>query len=705
MRSRIKIIISGIIVFFSIHTFSQSGNYSENLKPWRLKNYGRNAIRNGDIFAAIDYYEKYYSRKPNDGKTVLKLAGLYRESRDYVKARDLYLKVYRSDSVKYIKALFYYALMYKMDCNYEAAGIYFNKFKNEYKNLKADKKFGAILSNELEGCNLYEMTNAKISAIKITHLDTSINKTHVEFSPLPVDENTFVYASLRSDTVKYTLDENGRLKMPVREFYKAIKKHDKWVGGYDSPFPFNETNVNVGNGVLSKDGLRFYYTRCEEKVSSRLICAIYLSKKVNRKWGKSTKLENEINISGYTSTQPAIGSNSKNNNEVLYFVSDRKEGRGGLDIWYVEYDSRNDQFKVPKNCGGAINTSSDEVTPFYDFETRSLYFSSSGFPGMGGFDIFRSTGELKQWSKPENIGPPVNSCTDDIYYVIGKNRDEGFFVSNRKGGIALKSETCCDDIYSYTWLNKINLYAKGLVISVDSNIIIGILNKTMKDTIREWPPKKIRMKNAIVSLFLHDMETHQKFLIRKQTTNENGEYFFTVEPGKDYSFVVDTAGFFSKEVCMTTQNINHSDTIRLKPIELLYIPKEPIVIKNIYYPFDKSSLTDDSKKCIDTTILKVMNKLPDIIVEISSYSDSKGDDAYNLKLSRRRAESVVNYLISKGISKNRLIAKGCGKTKAIATNTNPDGSDNPEGRARNRRTEFRITGSLKEAYSKVIYDE
>jgi OmpA-OmpF porin, OOP family len=161
---------------------------------------------------------------------------------------------------------------------------------------------------------------------------------------------------------------------------------------------------------------------------------------------------------------------------------------------------------------------------------------------------------------------------------------------------------------------------------------------------------------------------------------------------------------FNKELSVDTRKIIKSDTLRLDAIYINILPKDPIIIKNIYYDFDDWKLTDIAKINIDTTLLKVLVNNPRIIVEIGSHTDSKGDDDYNIKLSQKRAESVVKYLIEKGIDKERLFAKGYGETKFIAPNENPDGSDYPEGRQMNRRTEFRIVGSL-DQYSKVIYQE
>ncbi len=691
-------------LLLSISSPAQSPDFSD-ISPWRLKYYGNAALRNGDIFLALDYFESYCEKKPKDVKALFTLANLYEKSRDYIKAGKLYLDVYKTDSIKFKQALFHHAVMLKMDCRYDEAKFFLQKFYNDKNFMKKDKIFAAKVTNELEGILFAEKQSNKAGKLKVLHPDTSINKAHIELSPVSIDENTFMYASLKSDSVKYYTDEKGYIQIPVREFYKAIKKRGQWIGGYDIPFPFNDKNVNVGNGVFSLDGNRFYYTRCNDNHRGKLICAIFMSKKNKNIWEQPVKLESPVNIFGYTSTQPALGLNSKNNNEILYFISDRKEGKGGLDLWYVEYDIRKDIFKTVKNCGGIINTPGNEMTPYFDYETRSLYFSSNRLPGLGGMDIFRTTGEMKQWSKPENIGAPVNSCADDIYYSISKKREEGFFVSNRKGSVALRNETCCDDIYTYSWTEYINIHVKGEVLAVDSNIIYGLLNdKEMKDTLRGWPPKKLRLKNVLVSVFLVDKETKERFLVKKEKTDGNGEFLFKLEPEKEYLLTFDTTGFFSREIPVSTKDIVKSDTLRLKPVELMDIPKEPIVIKNIYYPFDKAHLTPESQIRIDTTLFFLMTKLPEIIVEISSHTDSKGNDDYNIKLSQKRAESVVNYLIKKGISRERLVAKGYGETNPIAQNENHDGSDNPDGRAKNRRTEFKILGSLKEKYSKVIYD-
>jgi outer membrane protein OmpA-like peptidoglycan-associated protein len=314
------------------------------------------------------------------------------------------------------------------------------------------------------------------------------------------------------------------------------------------------------------------------------------------------------------------------------------------------------------------------MTPFFDNETRTLYFSSKGHPGLGGFDVYKALGDGKKWTSAENLGVPINSGADDIYYTISKNREEGFVVSNRKGGNALKNETCCDDIYSYKYTQYIHVSIKGVVYTpVDGG------RKTLED--------------ATLELYSKDKLTGEKFLIKSIKSDPKGNYDFKLEAGYDYQIMVSKDGYLSNSYDFTTRDIMFSQVLE-KDIPLEAIPKEPIKIPNVQYEFDKSDLLASSKTALDTTILRLMQDNPQIIVEIASHTDSKGNDQYNMKLSQKRAESVVNYLVSKGIKPERLKAKGYGETKPVAPNENSDGSDNPEGRALNRRTDFRIIGKL-----------
>ena len=198
---------------------------------------------------------------------------------------------------------------------------------------------------------------------------------------------------------------------------------------------------------------------------------------------------------------------------------------------------------------------------------------------------------------------------------------------------------------------------------------------------------------ATVEVYIKDKKTGEKFLVKTLESDKLGNYKTSIEAGQDYFIIIKKTDYLGASVDVTTQGITTSQEIT-KNLLLAKNPKEPLHIPNIQYEFDKSNILESSKIAIDTTVFSLMEANPEIIVEIQSHTDNKGSEQYNVKLSQSRAESVVSYLISKGIKKERLKAKGYGESKPIAKNENADGSDNPEGRAQNRRTDFKIIGVL-----------
>ena len=706
----IKKIIIIISLAFSFIGIKAQNSDKVSVPASRAKKLAKNAIRIGDIYSAIDYYKAYVDAKPMNYKAQYELAELYRRSRNYEQAKKYYKNAYEANGIKFVKALYYYALMEKMTGNYKDALDDFKKFRKKSKILKKDKRlYKKYVRNEILGCQIAKQLMDSDINVLITHLDTSINKAHIEFSPFPFKKDKFIFASLRQEKLKYYNPNDTTKPLPVRNFYIAKKYGQKWKELKKIDAPFNNPKNNVGNGCFSPDGTKFYYTKTIKNWRNEMISQIYVSKYENGKWSEGEPLPEPVNNPLYTTTQPSVGLESKHGYEVLYFVSDRLGTKGGLDIWYTVFNTRKNKFTKPKTVGSKINTVSDEMTPYYDMDTRTLYFSSNGHPGLGGLDIFKTTGELRKWEVPKNIGYPINTSTDDLYFTIGKNREEGFFTSNRKGGVVLKNPTCCDDIYSYQWTKYIHVAIKGITFAKEKIKYLDSI-KTIIDSVTVKYDTLTREKNITkelngtkISLFIKTKtDSLYEYLFAKSfTTSEKGKYFLNLEQGRDYKIVAEKDGYFNGQYIFSTKSVQKSDTL-IKDIELKKIPMKAIVLNNIYYEFDKSELTNDAKLTIDTTIYKILSENEKLIVEISSHTDNKGNDKYNLKLSQKRAESVVDYLISKGIDKKRLIAKGYGETKPIAPNTNPDGSDNPEGRQANRRTEFKVIGSS-DQFSKINY--
>lgn len=683
----------------------------DELAPFQLKSFGKNAERLGDYYTAIVFFEKYHEIKPTNQKINYILAELYRKTRNYEDALELYKLVSDKALKKYPLSMFYHAQMLKSTGKYDEAIEMFDDFRREFrKDRKKEeiKRYRRLARNEIEGCEKAMEIISNPLKINIERINNTVNGPHVEFSPIPRSPGEIIYASLQVDSLIYFSKDDPETEVPVRQFYVATKQGNDWIGGQKLEGPFNIEGVETGNGAFSKDGNRFYFTRCGKNWQNKTICELYVSHKHEDKWQKPVKLEPPVNDPNYTSTQPTVTTTAKYGREIVYFVSDRPGGKGGLDIWYTTWRPRRQAYTEPRNLGLKVNSKGDEMSPFYDNESRHLYFSSTGHPGLGGYDVFKSKGERRKWEDPENVGFPVNTSYDDLYYTIGKNRDDGFFVSNRPGGNSLIGETCCDDIYYFKWTDFIYLGVNGIIYPLESgkfskmtagkkhfsesNLIAG------KDSVQP-------LEGAIIALYMKDEETDDLILIERDTTGTDGKYFFNLLPDKDYEFAMEGFQYFNEEIHLSTDFITFSDTFEMPPIWVNILTDKPIVLENIYYEFDKYELTEDAKGVLDTTLLELMQDAKNIVVEVSAHTDSVGNEEYNLSLSQQRAESVAEYIASKGIDPERLIPKGYGSSKPVAPNFLPDGSDNPEGREKNRRTEFRVVGTLTTVYQDEEFDD
>ncbi len=660
-----------IFILFAFVARSQSDSMLvQRSSPKVLKRLGKNAMQQNDPSSAITFYEAYLKKNSRDAKVMYQLGQAYLRIRDYDRAQHMFLNAYEQDVEKAPTALYYHAQMQKSNGLYDSAKVNFQKFKKEYKGEEKGLKKQA--TKEIAFCDSVQKLVAVEKKIVITHLDSTVNKVNTEGAPINIDENTMVFTSLRTDKKEFVIEDDTAQTIK-RKLYFAKRENNEWKFSGEYGSVLNDAEFNTGNACFSPDRKRLYFTRCKLNMMEQMICAIYVSEKNGDDWSEPVKLPKNVNNPKFTSTMPAVTSDPAKGNDIIYFVSNNKEGRGGLDIWYTVYNVKSKTYKTPKNAGNKINTAQNEITPFFDNETRTLFYSSDGMGGLGGYDVFKAVGDGKKWLSTENIGQPLNTGADDIYYTISPNREEGFIVSNRKGGNALKNSTCCDDIYTYKLSEYIRINLVGNVGEmIDPNMAIP---------------------QATVEVYLVDKKTQEKFLVKIIESDKQGNFKTTVEANQDYFLIVKKNDFLGNTADVTTKGITTSQDIT-KNVLLAKKPKEPIRIPNIQYEFDKSNILEVSKIAIDTTVFSLMEANPEVIVEIQSHTDSKGSDKYNEKLSQQRAESVVNYLISKGIKPERLKAKGYGESKPVAPNENADGSDNPEGRAMNRRTDFKIIGVI-----------
>ncbi|TNE54716.1 MAG: hypothetical protein EP338_06150 [Bacteroidetes bacterium] len=639
-------------------------------RMWRL---AKEAKRTGNAYLALRYYEEIYLKDSSNLKLIVEMAHLYRATHNYPKAEAFFEKITKSAKVeKYPEAYFYLGQAQKNNLKYSQAKENLLLFKKKKKYVK--EEFAALrklYKSELEGCDLAMMTRKQDSnSVVVRNLGEKVNHPHIDFSPIPIGENELIYGSHPEDKERiYKINDSLPYQGEKRSFMIARKTEDGWKSGGLLEGPFNDTMMDVANGCFSLDSTRFYFAKCTTNWQYKVVCTIYESVKEGGEWSEPVALPEVINMPDYTSSHPTVGRESKRNREVLYFVSDRPKSKGGTDIWFSEYDPRKKAFKKARNAGSKINTVGNEMTPFYDLPTKTMYFSTDGRANLGGLDVYYAIGETSKWQPAEHLNSDVNSSADDLDYTLRKSYRGGFFVSNRSGGQSLYHPTCCDDIYEFEFSKYI-----------DVELLVQVTDQH----------KQILDKDVKVNLYVVD--ENSKLLV-KTIANDLKIKQSELRPNQRYIIEAKKEGYFTNSIELSTEGIIENAQLE-KTIELEQLPQEPIVIPNVKFEFDSPKLKPESKIALDTTILLLFSKQPHIKIEISAHTDNKGSDSYNLKLSQRRAESVVKYLNSKGVPMNQMIPKGYGETKPIAPNKNPDGSDNPAGRSLNRRVDFTILGEI-----------
>jgi len=626
-------------------------------------------FRSGSYYNATDYYQELLQEQPRNPYLVYQLAECYWYMRDYVPAAHYYGYAYSLASALYPEAIYKEGLMFKMQGEYDRAITSFNKFIAD--NPKTYKKLKKRALREIEGCEMGKNSiNNPINATVKT-VGPNVNTAYTELSPYPLGDTALLFATMKSNT-EVEVGKERRADYVSRFMVSRKQKYTDVVDTFEWSIPFldgkyNDAKFHVGNGCYSPGGDRFYFTRCLENETNEMTCRILVSTFENEKWSVPVEIPNGVNPEGdgSSSTNPFIAKVGKK--EVLYFSSNRKlQGRGGYDIWYSVYDPRQKSYRRPQNAGKQINTEGDEKTPYYDSRIGKLYFASNGWKTMGGFDIFSAEGGPSRYTNLQNLGYPVNTSYDDLYFIsdpVGK--PDAYLVSNRPGSVALKNPTCCDDIWRVQFEPKI--YAMGKVLNKKTQQPVG---------------------NTVVKMV--DEAGNMKIF-----NSEDGEFQFLTARGHSYVLNADKQNFISTRATVNTEGIKREDpddtihvTIYVDSIAL----DASFRMENVFYDYDKATLRPESGAELEK-LVTLMKDNPSVDVEISSHTDGKGTDAYNLNLSQQRAESVVQYLISSGIDRSRLSAKGMGKSAPVAPNTK-DGKDNPEGRQLNRRTEFRIMADV-----------
>jgi outer membrane protein OmpA-like peptidoglycan-associated protein/tetratricopeptide (TPR) repeat protein len=395
---------------------------------------------------------------------------------------------------------------------------------------------------------------------------------------------------------------------------------------------------------------------------------IYTAELIDGKW-QNIKEFSHNNAAMFSVGHPVLSEDAK----ILYFVSDMPGGVGETDIWYCE-KTQSGTWGNPRNAGTILNTAGKEMFPYFDLN-GDLYFSSDGHPGMGGLDLFKSSGSKGKWTDPENLKYPINSPKDDFAIIFTETETMGYFSSNRYGGLG------SDDIYSFVYSPPPP--------PVPTELILAVTTYERLDD------------GTLIPLPGINVHFHLE-----ASTEENpipeiaaGIYYTTLKCDETYMIHGANPDFFAQSQQITTQCETMNDTVFVQFVFERIVIDKPIVIENIYYDFDKWNIRPDAAVELDK-IVALLVENPQIIIELGSHTDSRGSKKYNENLSQKRAESAVQYIISNGIAKDRITAKGYGEYQLV--NNCADGIKcSDEEHQMNRRTEFKVTGFSKN--QPVIY--
>jgi outer membrane protein OmpA-like peptidoglycan-associated protein len=610
---------------------------------------------------SIDLYKKVAGKNQSSGKANYFIAESYRLSNRPKEAEAFYAKAggkdIDSDSVQ-----FYYAQSLKANSKYAEARQQLDEMIKSSTNTALKDRAQA----EMDGLAYLEKLNATESYYKVKNLEL-INTPAAEYSPVFLNNELYFTSSRGNDKI---YEATGT---PFTDIYKVASRGAIVDITTVAALPqgINTSSINDGCITFSPDGKTMVFAKGNTaKRKSTEDVDLYISRFRNGVWSEPVMIN--INDPGSWDSTPAFSQDGR----TLYFSSNRKSrGRnqisyGGTDIYSAQMDTRG-RFSRVRNLGPEINTAGNELFP-YVAEDAKLYFSSDGHPGYGGLDLFvvkRAGGK----TVIQNLAQPMNSSGDDFGIFLFRP-DRGFYTSNREGG---KGD---DDIYTFVNedpnLKVINYYLQGVTYTQDKDGNLQIL-----------PNTKVNLLDA------------KGDIMQDYVTGDDGKFLFRVYENEDYNMVGETDGYLVKRQPYTTRgkgvdpaslkdlitNISLDTTIVLDKIEI----NKTFVLDNIYYNFNRAEIREDAAKELDKLVQLLVDN-PEIKIELGSHTDSVDTDAFNILLSQRRAESAVTYIVQNGIAPDRIVAKGYGESRPIARNTNPDGTDNADGRQRNRRTEFKI---------------
>lgn len=662
MKKKLRIVAASFTIVGVILGLSAC-NSARQMYTSGIKKFG-----NGEYDLAIKDLSKALEANYEAGSANFYIAESYRLSNRFKEALPYWKKVLENDPDN-ADARFQYAYTLKTIGDYSEA---LEQFRQVAVAAKSADVLKERASREVEILKI--MDRVAIQKVAYEIVNVPLNTDAAEFAPAVLNQELVVSMSRKEAVYK----SNGQ---PMLGIYK-VKIADDPAETTGNPALFSSTifdaNANEGSPAFTPDGKTVVFARGNTgKKRGNADVKLYMSRLVNDQWSEPRYLP--VNDSLSWDGSPAFSRDGK----TLYFASNRPGGVGGIDIYRTNMDASG-RFSKPVNMGGDINTAGDEMFPYVGPDNR-LYFASDGHPGLGKLDLFvatRSQGVIAV----ENMGVPFNSPQDDFGLVFYEE-ESGFFSSNRDGG---KGD---DDIY-YFYMPEAEEADEPKPEPEDPRYVNGelkVIRYFLAGDVLTGLPESTPLDSAFVRI----MPDTADVALERMPTDEQGKFGkYRLEEGKSYVLLAERKGYISKRMPFTMAGksiplifLNKAETdttyqvtIRLDKMEL----NRTFALDNIYYDLDKYAIRADAAPELDK-LVQLLKDNPTMQIELSSHTDARASDAYNMTLSQRRAESVVNYLSEKGIEPERMEAKGYGERNLLIRNAKTE-----EEHQRNRRTEFTI---------------